>query len=107
MVVWGGRMSARRLLQIEVPMATLEKQLLKDYRLITAEIYYHMPDFPDLLQSYIWQDYDIAPRFPILYRFLNFWTRELDGKLHSVYIASQRLITPGELRHCDFETMLQ
>ena len=88
-------------------MARLETQLIKDYRLTTAEIYYHMPDHPDILQSYVWQDYDMAPRFPILYRFLNFWTRELDGKLHSVYVASQRLITPGEWRHFNGEITLQ
>ena len=88
-------------------MATLEKQLIKDYRLTVAEIYYHMPDFPTLLQSYIWQDYDIAPKFPTLHKFLHFWTSELDGKLHSVYVASQPLITPGELKHYDLELTLQ
>jgi uncharacterized protein Usg len=88
-------------------MANLEKQLIKDYRLTTAEIYYHMPDFPELLQSYVWQDYDIAPRFPVLNKFLVFWSRELDGKLHSVYVASHRIITPGELRHYDVELTLQ
>lgn len=88
-------------------MADLEKQLIKDYRLTTAEILYHMPDFPELLQSYIWQDYDMAPRYPVLNKFLYFWARELDGKLHSVYIASQRLITPGEFQHYGVELTLQ
>ena len=37
---------------------------LQDYRLTTAEILYHLPDHPNLLQSYIWQDLDIAPRYP-------------------------------------------
>jgi uncharacterized protein Usg len=35
----------------------------------------------------------------MLRRFLDFWQRNLDGKLHSVRLASQTLITPGELRH--------
>ena len=48
-------------------MADFEKQIVKDYRLTTAEIYYHLPDFPKLLQSYIWQEYDIAPQFPVLH----------------------------------------
>ena len=34
---------------------------LKQYRLTTAEILYHMPDHPSLLQSYLWQEYDLAP----------------------------------------------
>ena len=88
-------------------MANLEKQIIKDYRLTTAEIYYHMPDYPELLQSYIWQDYDMAPAFPVLGRFLTFWTRELDGKLHSVYVASHRIITPGEFQHYGVELTIQ
>lgn len=88
-------------------MASFEKQLLKDYRLTLAEIYYHMPDHPHLLQTFVWQDYDIAPQFPTLGKFLNFWTREIDGKLHSVYVASHRLITPGEFHHYGIEVTLQ
>ena len=88
-------------------MADFEKQLIKDYRLTTAEICYHLPDFPQLLQSYIWQDYDIAPKYPVLHDFLDFWTREIEGKLHSVYIASQKLITPGDTRYAAIELTLQ
>jgi uncharacterized protein Usg len=88
-------------------MADFSKQMLKDYRLTTAEIYYHLPDFPQLLQSYIWQDYDIAPKFPVLHNFLDFWTRELEGKLHSVYVASYKLITPGDTRYTAIELTLQ
>ncbi|WP_374446652.1 usg protein [Stella sp.] len=76
---------------------TFVKQLA-DYRLTTAEILYHMPDHPGLLQTYVWQDLDLAPRFPELTRFLEFWQRELDGRLHSVKVASQRLIQPAEIR---------
>ena len=65
---------------------------LRDYRLTTAEILYHLPDHPGLLQSYIWQDLDLAPRFPVLHRFLDFWRRELDGEVHSVRIASSSLL---------------
>jgi uncharacterized protein Usg len=72
---------------------------LRNYRLTTAEILYYMPDHPDLLQSFVWQHLDLAPRYPELRRFLDFWVREIDGKLHSVRVASTGLITPGELRH--------
>ncbi len=74
-------------------------QQLKDYRLTTAEILYHLPDHPALLQTYVWQDLDLAPRYPALSKFLDFWDRELEGKLHSVRIGSARIITPGMLRH--------
>jgi uncharacterized protein Usg len=69
---------------------------LEGYGLTTATILYRMPDHPHLLQSYIWQDYDVAPKFPILIRFLDFWKRELEGPLHSVTVAHSRLIKPAE-----------
>ena len=74
---------------------------LRDYRLTTAEILYHLPDHPDLLQSYVWQELDLAPGFPVLRKFLDFWTRSLDGKLHSVRVGHTVLIQPPKLRHVD------
>jgi uncharacterized protein Usg len=79
-------------------MSNLALQL-RDYRLTTAEILYRLPDHPSLLQSYIWQELDIAPDFPVLQRFLDFWERNLEGRLYSVKVASARLITPGGFRH--------
>ena len=76
-------------------MSSLLRQL-NDYRLTTAEILYHLPDHPALLQTYIWQDYDLAPRFPELRRFLDFWTRELDGPIHSVRLAHAALMSGME-----------
>lgn len=75
-------------------MSDLRKQL-DDYRLTTAEILYHMPDHPALLQTFIWQHLDIAPKFPELRKFLDFWSHNLDGKLHSVRVARLGLIQPA------------
>jgi uncharacterized protein Usg len=72
---------------------------LQGYRLTTAEIMYRMPDHPDILQTYIWQEFDLAPGFPMLRGFLEFWRRELDGPLHSVRVTSARLIGPSSFRH--------
>lgn len=83
----------------------LERQL-SGYRLTTAEIIYRMPDYLDVLQSYIWQDYDMAPKFPELHRFLDFWQRNLDGPIYQVRVASKQLITPAELRLVDGEFRL-
>jgi uncharacterized protein Usg len=73
--------------------------MVKDYRLTTAEILYHMPDHPSLLQTYIWQNLDLAPKFPILHKFLAFWESSLDGRLHSVKVASAELIQPSRFRY--------
>jgi uncharacterized protein Usg len=72
---------------------------LKDYRLTTAKIHYHLPDHPSVLQTYVWQEFDLAPVFPELRKFLNFWQSSLDGKVHSVTVASVGLIRPTEWRH--------
>ena len=72
--------------------------LIEGYRLTTAEILYHFPDYPSLLQSFVWQDYDLAPRFPELTKFLDFWEANLDGKLHSVKMAAHELVTGNEMR---------
>lgn len=71
---------------------------LDGYGLTTAEIHYRLPDQPSLLQLYVWQEYDLAPTFPTLQNFLDFWQREIEGALHSVNVAHQKLIRPAELR---------
>ena len=74
--------------------------------LTTAEILYHLPDFPRLLQSYVWQEYDLAPTFPKLVDFLDYWAANLDGPLYRVRIAHRRLITPQEFRFVEGELRL-
>jgi len=69
---------------------------LKDYRITTAEILYWMPDHNHVLQSFVWQNLDLAPRFPALTKFLDFWENNLDGKVHRVRVANARLIQPAE-----------
>jgi uncharacterized protein Usg len=71
---------------------------LAGFSLTTAEIIYRLPDYPVLLQTFVWQDYDMAPRFPKLRSFLEFWTAKLDGPLFKVTVASSALIRPAELR---------
>ncbi len=70
---------------------------LKGFSLTTAEILYRMPDHPAILQSFIWQDYDLAPRFPQLNKFLEFWARNLHGPLFKVRVAHAGLISPAEI----------
>lgn len=79
---------------------------LNGYSLTTAEILYRMPDYPGVLQSYVWQDYDLHPRFPKLAQFLDFWTKNLDGKLYKVRVAHRTLIHPSEVRFVGSELVL-
>ncbi len=74
------------------------RKQMEGYGLTTAEILYRLPDHPALLQAYVWQDYDLFPRFPALTKFLDFWTRTLDGPLFKVTVGHSRLIKPAELK---------
>ena len=76
------------------------------YGLTTAHILYRRPDHRWLLQSYVWQNYDLFPEFPELHRFLAFWQKKLDGPLHSVRVAHCKLIKPAELKAVDGEFRL-
>ena len=81
----------------ELASKDFQKQLV-GYGLTTAEILYRRPDHPWLLQTYVWQNYDMFPKFPELLRFLAFWMEKLEGPLHSVVVAHSRLIKPAELK---------
>lgn len=87
-------------------MADLTKQL-DNYRLTTAQIFYHMPDYEKILQEFIWQEYDLAPEFPELNKFLTFWEKKIDGALHSVYVADTKIISVSDYRNADWADTLQ
>ena len=80
------------------PASAVELQL-KGYRLATAEITYRLPDHPSLLQTFIWQHYDLAPDYPELRRFLAFWEQNIEGKLHSVQVGRTELMAPTLYAH--------
>lgn len=85
---------------MQVQTRSLQQQI-QGYRLTTAEILYHLPDHPAVLQNYVWQQFDIAPDFPVLKKFLAFWELEIEGRLHSVRVADVGIISPGEWRHTE------
>jgi uncharacterized protein Usg len=80
---------------------------LLSYSLTTAEITYHVPDYPNLVQHFIWQDLDVLPHFPVLQRFLAFWSRNLDGRLHSVKVEAASLARPAKFRFAAGEFVVQ
>ena len=80
--------------------------MLRGYGLTTAEFIYHLPDHPHLLQTYLWQDYDLAPKFPKLFTFIAFWREKLEGPLHSVRYTHRKLIAPNEWRNVQGEFAL-
>ncbi|MGB0086010.1 MAG: aspartate-semialdehyde dehydrogenase [Rhodomicrobiaceae bacterium] len=79
---------------------------LRGYSLTTAEILYRMPDHPGLIQSFIWQDYDLAPRFPRLGAFLTYWNDHLEGPLYRITVSHKKLVSPAEFQFIGGEFVL-
>ena len=73
-----------------------KQQILDGKRLITAEITYHLPDYPSFLQTYLWQDYDLEPKFPVLGQFLEYWSENIEGPLHSIILANKKVLKPSD-----------
>ena len=72
--------------------------MLKGYGLTTAEFLYRMPDYRNVLNSFVWQDYDLAPDHPRLFRFIEFWQDKIEGPLHSVRFTHRKMISSGAWR---------
>lgn len=82
-------------------MATDFERRLNGATLLTAEVLYYMPDHPKLLQTFLWQTLDEAPRFPRLAAFLDHWRREVEAVIHSIRVASGEPLAPPAVRRVD------
>ncbi|MDG4650349.1 usg protein [Roseibacterium sp. SDUM158017] len=81
-------------------MANTETELLlKGYGLTTAEMVYRLPDYRNVLNTFVWQEYDLAPDYPRLFEFIEFWQDRIEGPLHSVHFVHRRMISSGEWRN--------
>jgi len=77
---------------------TETEMMLRGYGLTTAEFFYHLPDYTHVLNSFVWQDYDLAPDHPRLFPFVEFWQEKIEGPLHSVQFTHRKMIGAGEWR---------
>ncbi|HLN23121.1 MAG TPA: Usg family protein [Patescibacteria group bacterium] len=79
----------------------------EDYRLTQAEILYHKPNSPHLLESIMWQDYDVAPDYPELQKFLELLALHVAGStVHSVRVASLDEIRPVGMIYAAYSTAM-
>ncbi|MFT3728716.1 MAG: protein usg [Terricaulis sp.] len=70
---------------------------LQGWRLATAQVLYYIPDHPSLIQSFTWQTLDLAPEYPRIHKFLDFWRREIDAVIHSVRLATGETLAPPKV----------
>jgi uncharacterized protein Usg len=79
------------------------EQRLNGATLLTAEVLYYMPDHPKIVQTFLWQTLDVAPQFPRLAKFLDFWRREIDAVIREVRVAHGQSLAPQTWRNVDGE----
>ena len=72
--------------------------MLRGYGLTTAKLFYRMPDYKNVLNTFVWQEYDLAPDHPKLFEFIEFWLDTIEGPLHSVQYTHRKLLSSGEWR---------
>jgi len=72
--------------------------MLRGYGLTTAQLFYRMPDYKNVLNTFVWQEYDLAPDHPKLFEFIEFWQDTIEGPLHSVQYTRRKLLSSGEWR---------
>lgn len=65
---------------------------------ITIDVFYYYPDFPLLIQEFIWSTDDTIPDLPRIRKFLNYWENNLDGVIHHVVLAGLDNLGPKEYR---------
>ena len=78
-----------------------KKQFSDDCRLTTIEITYRLPDYHSILQEFLWQTLDRPPDYPRMYKFLDYWIKNIEAPIYSVKIASVDIILPGEYKLID------
>jgi uncharacterized protein Usg len=77
---------------------------LLNYNRATVEVTYHLPDYPRILQTFLWQVDDTVNRVgPKVREFLDFWSRNIEATIHSVRIGDGQLISQREIRNLNNE----
>ena len=61
--------------------------IIKRKTLVTLNIFYWMPDYENILQQFVWQTMDVKPKYPRIYRFLDYWHNNIDAVMNEVIIC--------------------
>jgi uncharacterized protein Usg len=75
-----------------------EAAIRRDARLVTVLILYHLPDHRSLLNEFVWQTQDVAPRYPRVGAFLDHWRREIEAVIREVLVGHAEPLQPARIR---------
>lgn len=72
-------------------------------RLVTFSIFYYLPDYRNIINEFVGQEYDLVPSLPRLLAFLTFWDNEIEGPIKLVRVTYPGIKTPHSIRFLDSE----
>lgn len=75
--------------------------LINQTRLITISIYYYMPDYPSIVQEFVWQLEDIVPNIPRTHKFLNHWHHNIEATIQQILLCGMDQSGPRTFRSVD------
>lgn len=64
---------------------------MREPTIVTVQVFYFIPNYRSLLNSFLWQTLDVSPRYPRIGRFLDFWRREIDAVIQDVVICDSNV----------------
>lgn len=70
-------------------------------RLVTFSILYHLPDYQNIINEFIMQQFDLVPELPRLIAFLDFWDDKIEGPIKSVQVAWSGIRYSRSIRSID------
>ena len=61
--------------------------IVKRKILVTLDVYYWMPDYDNILQRFVWQTFDVKPKYPRVHKFLDYWHNNIDAVVNEIIIS--------------------
>ena len=65
-------------------------KILRRKTLVTLDIFYYLPDYPSLIEEFIWQTHDVVPELPRVQKFLWYWHDNVDATINKIYISHEK-----------------
>lgn len=71
-------------------------------RLTTLKVYYHLPEYKNILQDFTWQFLDYQPDFPRACEFIQYWEKNIEAHIHAVYLFHANFWTRKDFKNGKF-----
>jgi len=61
--------------------------LLMTRRPVLLTVVYYMPDYPSLMNEFMWQTEDMVPQLRRIHKFLNHWKDNIEAPIHEILLS--------------------